>query len=224
MLIFEDLACAYNSKVIFANLSATIQPSSSVLLTGANGSGKTSLLRMVAGLQEPWTGNIAWGEHETVRDAVMAGDLTVNYLGHDLGVKEELTVLENIYYWAELAGDVKYVRYAIDYFGLKKYARTPCQQLSKGWQKKVALAKFITCEGDLWLLDEPFSNLDNETSEQLAELIKGKCENGGIAIISTHRNISVDFTYKINISDFSPVALGSDQSAQPADNQEVSAY
>ncbi len=212
MLIFQELACAYNSKVIFSGLSATIQPSSSILLTGANGSGKTSLLRVVAGLQEPYAGGVGWGDHETMRDAIMSGDLTINYFGHDLGVKEELTVLENIYYWAELAGDIKYVRYAIDYFGLKKYARTPCHQLSQGWQKKVALAKLITCEGDLWLLDEPFSNLDEETSQQLAELIKNKCENGGIAVISTHRNISVDFTYKINISDFSPVAPVSDQS------------
>lgn len=202
MLIFEDLACAYNSKIVFANLSATIQPSNSVLLTGANGSGKTSLLRMIAGLQTPYMGNVRWGEYDSVRHAVLYNDLAVNYIGHDLAVKEDLTVLENIYYWAELAGDVKFVRYAIDYFGLKQYAKTPCSQLSKGWQKKVALAKLITCGGDLWLLDEAFSNLDEETSEQLAGLIQNKCENGGIAIISSHRNISVDFNYKINISDF----------------------
>ncbi len=220
MLIFEDLACAYNSKVIFAGLSANIEPSNSILLTGANGSGKTSLLRMIAGLQEPWTGNVAWGDYETVREAVMAGELTVNYLGHDLAVKEDLTVLENVFYWAELAGEAKYARYAIDYFGLKKYAKTPCSQLSKGWQKKVALTRLITCGGDLWLLDEPFSNLDNETSDQLSQLIKGKCENGGIAVISTHRNISVDFTYKINISDFSPFVPDAGQSS---DNQQVRA-
>ena len=221
MLIFEDLACAYNSKVIFTGLSATIQPSSSILLTGANGSGKTSLLKMVAGLQEPWSGRVTWGDYNSVRDAVMSGKITVNYLGHDLAVKEDLTVMENVYYWAELAGDVKYARYAIDYFGLKKYAKTPCSQLSKGWQKKVALTRLITCGGDLWLLDEPFSNLDEETRGLLVELIKGKCENGGIAIISTHSNISVDFTYKINISDFSPTVLAS---AYLSDNQEVNAY
>lgn len=203
MLIFEDVACAYNSKVIFANLSATIQPSNSVLLNGANGSGKTSLLKMTAGLQTPYMGKVKWGEHDSIRDAVMEGELSVNYIGHDLAVKEELTVLENIFYWAELAGNVKFVRYAIDYFGLKKYAKTPCSQLSKGWQKKVALSKLITCGGDLWLLDEAFSNLDEETSEQLSSLISNKCENGGIAIVSSHRNISVDFSYKINISDFS---------------------
>jgi heme exporter protein A len=221
MLIFEELACAYNSKVIFANLSAAIQPSSSILLTGANGSGKTSLLKMVAGLQEPWAGRVSWGDYDSVRDAVMHGEIAVNYLGHDLAVKEDLTVLENVYYWAELGGELKYVRYAIDYFGLKKYVRTPCSQLSKGWQKKVALTRLITCGGDLWLLDEPFSNLDEETSEQLALLIKGKCENGGIAVVSTHRNISVDFTYKINISDFSPVVLNTEQLSG---NQQVRSY
>jgi heme exporter protein A len=202
MLIFEDLSCAYNNKLIFANLSATIAPSNSVLLTGGNGSGKTSLLQIIAGLQSPHSGRVTWNDAEDVRDAVLSGDMTVNYIGHELAVKEELTVLENIFYWAELAGDVKYVRYAIDYFGLKKYAKTPCSQLSRGWQKKVALARLIVCGGDLWLLDEAFSNLDEETSEQLAALIRNKCENGGIAIVSSHRNISVDFNYKINISDF----------------------
>ena len=206
MLIFEDLACAYNSKLIFADLSATIKPSNSVLLTGSNGSGKTSLLRIVAGLQNPYSGRVTWGEHDSIRDAVLYGDLNVSYIGHDLAIKEELTVLENVFYWAELAGDVKYVRYAIDYFGLKKYAKTYCSDLSKGWQKKVALTKLITCSGDLWLLDEAFSNLDEETSNQLAQLIQNKCENGGIAIISSHRNISVDFSYKINISDFAPTS------------------
>lgn len=203
MLIFDELACAYNGKVIFSNLSASIPEGSSVLLTGANGSGKTSLLKIIGGLQQPYAGNVAWNDYENVRDAVLHNEINVNFVGHDMAIKEELTVLENVVYWAELAGEPRYIKYALEYFGLKKYARTPCSELSKGWQKKVALARLITGGGDLWLLDEPFSNLDVESRLLVEDLITNMTEAGGIAVVSAHSNISVDFNYKINISDFS---------------------
>ena len=203
MLIFDELACAYNGKVVFSNLSATVPEGNSVLLTGANGSGKTSLLKIIGGLQKPYSGVVTWNDYNNVREAVVYGEIDINFIGHDLAIKEELTVLENITYWAELAGQPKYIKYALEYFGLKKYARTPCSELSKGWQKKVALSRLITCGGDMWLLDEPFSNLDVESRLLVEDLITNMTASGGIAVVSAHSNISVDFNYKINISDFS---------------------
>jgi heme exporter protein A len=202
MLILENISCAYNDRPVFGGLNLQINRGASLLVVGGNGTGKTSFLKIVSGVADPRAGRVMW-DNFPLMSAIKNQEVYVNFIGHELAVKGELTVKQNLEFWAALSGNSKLINYTLDLFGLKKYARTPVSELSKGWQKKVALSRLILCDGDVWVLDEPFSNLDADASQILAQIIIDKTKSGGITIASAHGEILVDFDEKLDISAFS---------------------
>lgn len=182
MLSFHQLKFNIYQKQLFDNLSITFLDSAITYIKGANGCGKTSLLRMVAGIMQPSNGNIFYKNLNINKIAKPY----CTYIGHNLGLKLEMTVFENLKFWSEIYNSVETLDAAIHYFKLYDLLDEKCYTLSSGLQKVVALARLIACQSDLWLLDEVETNLSKENRDLLNNLIVMKANSGGIVLLSSH--------------------------------------
>ncbi|WP_342225569.1 heme ABC exporter ATP-binding protein CcmA [Rickettsia endosymbiont of Urophora cardui] len=182
MLSFHQLKFNIYQKQLFDNLSITFLDPAITYIKGANGCGKTSLLRMVAGIMQPSNGNIFYRKLNINNIAKPY----CTYIGHNLGLKLEMTVLENLKFWSEIYNSVETLDAAIHYFKLYDLLDEKCYTLSSGLQKVVALARLIACQSDLWLLDEVETNLSKENRDLLNNLIVMKANSGGIVLLSSH--------------------------------------
>ncbi len=185
--------------VLFEGLGFCLNEGALLLVAGANGSGKSSLLAIIAGLLPPRAGSIDWCDIP-IHDP-SDYESTCVYIGHKNALKSEATVLENISFWASLSGNEMLIPAAIHYFNLEQYLSYPCGELSQGWQRRVALTRLITCPAPLWLLDEPGSNLDRDGQTLLAELIRSRTGQGGIVIMAAHGEIAMHREVKVSILD-----------------------
>lgn len=178
----------------------TLFPSSIVYLKGKNGSGKTSLLRILAGIQKPTKGMVTYGKEPIPIRKFNKPYCT--YIGHKTGLKQELSVMDNLKYWAQIYNSEELVDAAVVYFQLQELVYKKYYELSAGNQKKVALAKLITCQSNFWLLDEVDTNLDEENKKLLMNLIISQADSGGIVFISSHNNPEIKTALTINMSDY----------------------
>jgi len=197
LLKLSNISCQYNEQPVFKKLNFEVKEGGLVVVGGPNGSGKTTLLQVLAGLRRADYGIVTW-QDKPLQDA-LADDLSISYIGHEIAVKKELTVLENIEFWAKLGGDVKYIGFALKTFELERYKNTLCSQLSSGLLKRVALCRLVCCPGLIWILDEPYNNLDNATSDRLDELIDAKCKDNSIIILSSHIAVPMDYAQKVTL-------------------------
>jgi heme exporter protein A len=200
MLSLHSLSFVLENKIFYQNISMTILPSSIVYIQGKNGSGKTSFLRMLAGIQLPNAGKITFSKESLPITQLIKPYCT--YIGHRFGIKSELTVLENIEFWAKLYDSEQLVNAAIVYFSLQDVVDTKCYELSAGNQKKVALARLLACQSKLWLLDEVDSNLDTVNKQLLLNLIVSHADNGGIVFITSHNSPEIKSAQILNISEY----------------------
>ncbi len=200
MISLYSLSFFIEKKIFFKDISMSFLPSSIVYLQGKNGSGKTSLLRMLAGIQNPSKGNITFGKESLPISYLSKPYCT--YIGHNFALKLELTVLENLEFWAKLYKSESLVNAAIIYFSLQDLLNTKCYELSTGNRKKVALARLITCQSKLWLLDEVDSNLDSDNKKLLLNLIITHADNGGFTFIATHELPAIKTAQILNISEY----------------------
>jgi heme exporter protein A len=203
MLISKNVTCQYNNRIIFEDVNINLGQGALVILHGPNGSGKTSFLKILAGINTSWGGDVLWNDRP-ITDAIQDDELRINYLGHSYAVKPELTVLENIEFWAELAGNPAKIEEALEIFGLTAMANLLCSDLSSGWQKRVALARLVCCPANAWLLDEPYNNLDVKISGVLDKLIVDYAKAGGIVMLSSHTLVPIEKADKLNIAAFAP--------------------
>jgi len=180
MILVKNLEYRRDDKIILQNLSFAVQSGSGLVITGANGTGKTTVLKILAGLLVPTLGKIERPED-------------ILYIGHKNAMKEEFSVLENLKFWAGLAGNELLVPAALSYFQLEDYMDLPHKALSHGLQRRVALARLILSPRETWLLDEPFAHIDNETAKCLRNLIITRTEQGGIVILSSHQPVDLPF-------------------------------
>ena len=200
MLSLNSVCINTNKLNLIKDLSVTFLPSSIVYLKGKNGSGKTSLIRSVAGIQQLSLGQITFGKNNTPIEYFPKPYCT--YIGHKTGIKPELTVHENIYFWAKTYGSTELVPAAIFYFKLEEFTDTKCYELSAGQKQKVALARLLACFSQLWLLDEVENNLDLDGKQLLNRLIVSKADSGGIIIASSHNETSIKSALTLNIRDY----------------------
>ena len=201
MLTFDNLSYYRNHKKIFGNLGYTVSLNSCLLLTGKNGSGKTSLLKIIAGIIKPDGGKILWNNQE-VRNFYQEYCSDIQYIGHQNFLKPHLTILENLLFYCQLQDTEMLLPSAIRYFGLEEIADMEIHKLSAGWQKRVLLAKLLCCPGAIWLLDEPTNNLDKQGKELLFNLISSRIKDGGIVIAATHDEILFPLGNKLCLEDF----------------------
>jgi heme exporter protein A len=176
-----------HDRTLFDALSFTLNDGEILQVEGANGSGKTSLLRMLCGLVQPDEGMILWDGADIGEDR--AEFLTeALYIGHAHGVKEELTPRENLRF-AQALGPAGHTstEAALARVGLYGYEDVPARMLSAGQRRRVALARLLVRAARLWVLDEPFTALDRVGRELVETLLAAHIERGGLAVLTTHQ-------------------------------------
>jgi heme exporter protein A len=177
---------------VLANLSFELHPGQALELRGANGSGKTTLLRSLAGLAPLSDGDLLWN-----KQGIRLGDAEhaarTAYLGHLNGLSTELTASENLRFAQQLGGGTD-VDSAMQDWGLAKEAEQPVRYLSQGQRRRLALARVWLARRTLWLLDEPCAALDSAGEQLFDAQLSKHLEAGGMAIVATHRALSVPAT------------------------------
>ena len=203
-LIGEDLACRRGERLVFAGLSFRLPPGGALVLTGANGSGKTSLLRLLAGLISPAAGRLVWGSAPIEHDPA-THRARLHYVGHQDGVKPDLTPRETLAFWAALRGfRTPRLDEALGAFALAPVADWPCRWLSAGQRRRLALARLCATAAPLWLLDEPISALDQDNQTRLEEVIVAHRADGGRVVVATHMPIEIAAAARLVLDDFAP--------------------
>jgi heme exporter protein A len=179
----RDLALLRGERLVFAGLSFAVPAGGALLLTGANGAGKSSLLRCLAGLLPPLEGELLWRGEDALADRA-AHALRIRYAGHAEALKPSLTVAENIAFWARLWGGDW--RAALAAVALDTLADLPARVLSSGQRRRLALARLLLGEPLLWLLDEPTVGLDAASVARLGAMLAAHRAKGGAVIAATH--------------------------------------
>lgn len=181
MTVFaKDLACIRRSRLLFKDLSFALAPGEALQIIGGNGVGKSSLLRIVAGLLAPQAGDV----EKTGQSNIFF------YLGHALGLKSGLTLKENLlYHFEAIKLESKIVFQLLDRWSLSEYVNVMVEDLSQGQKQRLALVKLMLSDTRLWILDEPFSSLDVCGIDLLSQAIKVHLKHGGSVLLASHQKI-----------------------------------
>ncbi len=205
MLSVEKLSCIRDERVLFDDLSFTVESGELVQIEGHNGAGKTTLLRIIAGLGNTDEGRVCWNQ-EDILSAREEYHQELLFLGHQTGVKRELTAFENLAFFqamhtevgesplggsAQVFGDDALWQ-ALAHVGLAGREDVPAGQLSAGQQRRVALARLWISNHRLWVLDEPLTAIDKQGVRVLERLFLAHAQRGGIVLLTTHQDMFTD--------------------------------
>lgn len=204
-LIGEGLACRRGDRLVFAGLDLRLAAAGVLLLTGSNGSGKSSLLRLLAALLAPVAGRLSYDGVPIDRDRAGYRSL-IHYVGHLDATKPALTPREMLAFWAALRGAVGAVEPALDHFGLGEVADWPCRWLSAGQRRRLALARLVAVPAPIWLLDEPISALDGDGAARLLTAIRQHRAQGGRVAVATHQPLELEAAAAVSLDDFAVTA------------------
>jgi heme exporter protein A len=183
----SDLACVRGGREVFAGLNFTLPRGEALLVTGRNGAGKSSLLRMIAGLVRTARGRIEL--HEGSPELTLAEQ--VHYLGHLDALKPSLTVGENLDFWLRYLGGAA-TSEALAAVGLHGLSSLPAAYLSAGQRRRLSIARLMAVKRPVWLLDEPTSALDRGAQEHLAALMRDHLAAGGLIVAAAHGPIGLE--------------------------------
>ena len=184
-LTADKLVCVRGEKRVFEGVSFRVTAGQALAVEGANGAGKTSLLRMIAGFLAPAAGRLVVKTAQGESDDGEERGKSIGWLGHQDGLKPQLTVIEQLTFFAHLYGK-RADPVLLDQVGLSRQADLPCRYLSAGQRRRLALARLLASARPLWLLDEPFAALDIAGQRLVAHLMALHCGQGGIIIAATH--------------------------------------
>lgn len=194
MLEVSKLTAIRDERVLFENLSFKVNSGELVQIEGRNGTGKTTLLRIIAGLGDCESGDILWNGNPTISNRdLFHQDLL--FLGHQTGVKRELSGYENLSFYQSIQHcnmDKGTLWSALAQVGLAGREDVPVAQLSAGQQRRVALARLWLSNQPLWILDEPLTAIDKQGVKVLESLFLQHAENGGIVLLTTHQDMFAD--------------------------------
>jgi heme exporter protein A len=194
MLQAVALSCSRGERQLFSDVSVTVKPGTLLAVVGENGSGKTSLLRMLCSLLSPDGGAILW-QGKDIRQLKELYCAQLTYIGHLNGIKDDLTPVENLKVSACLAGDESsgaITQKALEAVGLARPVHLlPTRVLSQGEKRRVALARLWLSTRPLWLLDEPFTSLDAAATGYLTQHLQSHLSNDGMVVVATHQEVDL---------------------------------
>lgn len=200
-----DLACMRGGRILFNPISFTLESGECLIISGMNGSGKTSLMRLLAGLTSPYSGSLMlktsgeevekWQYHSQI-----------GYLAHQDSIKNDLTILENLRFWADIYGiGMAKIQSSLSLFELNSRANQRTGELSIGLKRRLGLCRLSLLDHlPLWLMDEPMSGLDQNARLNLSKMIASFCEAGGMLITSSHEALPIKDKIEISLEAFNP--------------------
>ena len=194
----NNLSCEKGYNLLFENLSFEINSGEALKVSGPNGSGKTSLLRIIAGLSSFESGSIDYDSHKLNSEEYK---LDFIYLGHLAALSSELSCIENLKYTSILGSSTSELdlSMALRQVGLEKYENDFVGTLSAGQKKRVALSLLFITQSKIWLLDEPFSALDSKAIKIFEKTIEDHCSHGGMCILTTHQECNIKNLQEISL-------------------------
>ena len=194
-LIINNLSCIRGYNQLFTDLSFELRPGEILKISGTNGTGKTSLLKIIAGLNSAESGSIFFKNND------INNKLDIFYLGHLNALSPELSCIENLNFLLELGTENFNSSYegALSMVGLNNYENELVANLSAGQKRRVALAALFITPSKLWLLDEPFTSLDSKGIEIVENQIKKHRDSGGLCILTTHQVCNIRNLRELNL-------------------------
>ena len=186
-LLADHIACQRGGREVFAGLNFTVRAGEALQVAGRNGAGKSSLLRVIAGLVALSAGRLSLAGGDAERSI---GE-QAHYLGHQDALKSSLSVIENLEFWCSWLGGGD-ARAALGIVGLDGIAGLPAAYLSAGQKRRLSLARLVAIPRPIWLLDEPFAALDAVAQTALLFLMREHLASGGVIVAATHADIEVD--------------------------------
>jgi heme exporter protein A len=200
-LVAKGLACRRGGRLLLEAVDWSLEPGDGLLLKGANGSGKSSLLRLLAGFLRPAAGSLSHAGQDVFAD-LPDWRSRLHLIGYQDGLKPSLTVAENITVaTAIMGGRSDRLAAALDRFGLADLAATPARFLSSGQRRRTGLARLVALPRPIWLLDEPATGLDARNRDRLEDLIGAHRGSGGIVIAATHGDVAFDDPHILDLGD-----------------------
>ena len=192
MLQAASLTCVKGDHVLFDHLDLSIHPGQIYQISGANGTGKTCLLKILAGLSPPEEGAVFWNGEPIQRHPDKFRSLLA-YLGHSIGLKLDLTPTENLEFWSSLYGASQTpLADALIRVGLKDQAHIACRYLSAGQRRRAAIARFQINGALIWILDEPLTALDSSGIQSVCQTIDAHLDRGGLVVLTSHQPIALE--------------------------------
>ncbi|MET3559624.1 heme exporter protein A [Bartonella japonica] len=202
VLLGKNLAAHRNEKVLFQDLSFRLFPQQLMTITGPNGIGKSTLLRIITGLLKAAKGHISLEDHEKTYPVAAA----CHYLGPQNAMKPFLSVIDNLQFWSVFYGQhLRYPHEALTEIGLSDLENLPFNILSTGQKRRVALARLLLSYRPLWILDEPILGVDSCAQTLLANIFQRHLNQGGMIIAATHNSLGIPEHHRIALEQFSPL-------------------
>lgn len=205
LLQLHNLSCERDERILFSGLNVSVAAGDIVQIEGPNGSGKTTLLRILTTISNDYLGEVSW-QGQALAKVKLDYLSQLLHIGHLPGIKKALTPRENLMWYASMNNthevhlDMQQrVEQALTEVGLYGYEDQPCFQLSAGQARRVALARLFFTPARVWILDEPFTAIDQAGVEHLQNLMVEHAAGGGCVILSTHQDMTLTNVKKINL-------------------------
>ena len=191
LLQTRDLSCVKDDHVLFEGLNLDLSPGQILLVEGKNGSGKTSLLRILTGLSLPESGDVMW-QGSPISEVGPDYYEQVNYVGHHDGIKRDLTCLENLRLVQAMGKPLPIdLDEALQKVNLYRFGDNFVATLSAGQKRRLAMARLVVTEAQLWIMDEPFTSLDKASMAMFQQMFEQHLENGGVIVMTSHHDIEM---------------------------------
>ena len=213
LLEMQQLTCERDERCLFYQLSLQVFPGDIVQIEGPNGSGKTSLLRILTTISNVYQGELLW-RGQSFRQAKLDYLNHLLFCGHLPAVKKALTPRENLLWFSGMnSGHCQVaIKDALQAVGLYGFEDVPCYSLSAGQLRRVALARLYLTPAQVWILDEPFTAIDKQGVSNLEQLLAEHVAGGGVVILTTHQELGLSGIVPVNLLDYQQSPLAAEQS------------